>query len=526
MSADSIGRRMGRATLVMVVSVLLSRVMGFVREMVIAAHAGASAETDVYFAAFTIPDFLNHLLAGGALSITFIPIFSRYLAEGDEAEGWRVTSVVVTNMTAIALPAIALLMIFAEELVPLIAPGFDTARRAACAYLVRIILPAQYLFYVGGVLMAVQYAHERFLLPALAPIVYNLGIIAGGLALAPWIGMDGFCWGVLAGAFAGNFALQILGARRVGLRFAPSLRFRDPAFLEFLKLSLPLMLGLSLILADEWIGKALGSYLAAASISWLNYARTLMRIPTAVVGQAAGVASFPFLSRLAAEGKKAELERTLGQALRCVLTFIVPASALCAVLGREMAIVLFGRGRFTTADAAAVGDTLFWFSLGIFAWGAQGILARGFYALKDTLTPTLVGTLFTAAVLPLSWVLMGPMAQEGLALASSIGIVGYALSLYWLFHRRLAGCGAAGEAARNAAHFAKVLVGSAAAGLAAHGFLHALGDAVPWSTLWGSLLRCALGGLAAALVYTAAALALRVEGFSRVLGRLGRAAPR
>src|SRR5205807_538364 len=114
--------------------------------------------------------------------------------------------------------------------------------------------------------------------------------------------------------------------------------------------------------------------LIPASISWLNYARTLMRVPTAILGQAAGVASFPFLSRLAAEGKNAELERTLGRALRGVLLLIVPASALCAVLGREMAVLLFGRGKFTAADAAAVGGTLFWFSLGIFAWGAQAIL--------------------------------------------------------------------------------------------------------------------------------------------------------
>ena len=522
-SPESINRRMGRAALIMVMSVLLSRVMGFVREMVIASNAGASAETDLYFAAFTLPDFLNHLLAGGALSITFIPIFSRYLAAGDEAGGQRFASVVLTNMTVFGLPLIVALEFLADSLVPLIAPGFTDAQVVACARLVRIILPAQYFFYVGGILMAAQYSHERFLVPALAPIIYNAGIIVGGVALAPWLGMEGFCWGVLLGAFAGNFAIQYLGARRVGLRLHWHFSIRHPGFIEFFKLSIPLMLGLSLILVDEWIGKALGSYLVPASISWLNYARTLMRVPIAIVGQAAGVASFPFLSRLAAEGKHDELERTTGRALRMVLLVILPVSALCAVLGREMATILFGRGRFLSSDAIAVGDTLFWYSLGIFAWGAQGILARGFYALRDTITPTVIGTLFTGAVFPLSYWLMGSMQHEGLALASTVGIVGYAIALYLLFHRRMTKAGArTDEAGRTLRHFLKTLLAAGLAGLAAWGALRLCGEAIPWQRLWGSLVRCAVAGLAAGLTYVAVATVLKLEGLGEVLGKLTR----
>ena len=523
MSNESIGRRMGRAALIMVASVLLSRIMGFVREAVIANNAGANAETDVYFAAFTIPDFLNHLLAGGALSITFIPIFSRYLAGGDEKAGWRFASVVLTNMTAFGLPLIGLMEIFAADLVPLIAPGFDPARAQACAHLVRIILPAQYFFYVGGILMAAQYSHERFLIPALAPIIYNAGIILGGVALAPWLGMEGFCWGVLIGAFAGNFAIQWFGARKVGLRVHFELSLLHPGFVEFFKLSVPLMLGLSLILVDEWIGKALGSYLLPASISWLNYARTLMRVPIAIVGQAAGVASFPFLARLAAQGRIDEVERTTGRALRMVLLVIFPVSVLCTVLGREMAMILFGRGKFQPADAVAVGDTLFWFSFGIFAWGAQGILARGFYALKDTITPTVVGTLFTAAVLPLSYVLMEPMAHRGLALASTIGIVAYACVLYVLFHRRMTRAGArTDEASRTRIHFFKCATATAVAGAATWGALRLVDDALPWERLYGSLARCALGGVVAVVVYVVAARVLRIDGIEELLGKVRR----
>jgi len=523
MTQETISRRMGRAALIMVASVLLSRMMGFVREAVIANNAGANAETDVYFAAFTIPDFLNHLLAGGALSITFIPIFSRYQSAGDLAGGWRFGSVVLTNMTVFGLPLIGLMEIFAEDLVPLVAPGFDAARVEQCAHLVRIILPAQYFFYVGGILMAAQYSHERFLIPALAPIVYNAGIILGGVALAPWLGMEGFCWGVLFGAFAGNFAIQYFGARRVGMKLRFELSLLHPGFVEFFKLSVPLMLGLSLILVDEWIGKALGSYLLPASISWLNYARTLMRVPIAIVGQAAGVASFPFLSRLAAEGRMDELERTTGRALRMVLLVILPLSACCALLGREMAVVLFGRGKFQPSDAVAVGDTLFWFSLGIFAWGAQAILARGFYALKDTLTPTLIGTAFTGAVFPISWLLMEPMAHRGLALASTIGIVAYALVLYVLFHRRMAKRGArTDEASKTLVHFTKAVSATLAAAGAIYGVLHLIGAALPWQTLHGALLRCLIGGVVAAVVYVVVARLLKLEGLDDVLKKLTR----
>jgi putative peptidoglycan lipid II flippase len=516
---------MGRATLIMVASVLLSRIMGFVREAVIAALLGANAKTDVYFSAFTIPDFLNHILAGGALSITFIPIFSRFLADKEEAKGWRLTSVVLSNMTLLAIPAILLLEIFAEELVPLVGPGFSEAQAAECAYLVRVILPAQYFFYTGGILMAVQYAHERFLLPALAPIVYNLGIIAGGAILAPYIGIEGFCWGVLFGAFAGNLGLQILGARKIGFRFRLEVALRDPGFIEFLKLSLPMMLGFSLILVDEWIGKALASYLISATISWLTYARTLMRVPIAILGQAAGVASYPFLARLAAEGKLGELEATLGRALRNVLLYIVPASALCAVLGREMAMILFGRGKFTPADAVAVGETLFYFSLGIFAWGAQAILSRGFYALRDTITPTVVGTIFTGLVLPVSYVLMDPMEHRGLALGSSVGIISYAICLYWLFHRRMGASRAAGEAARTASHFFKLMVAGAGMAAAIYGVLQVLGDALPWQRAWGSLARCFVGGAVGLAVFALLAMLLRVEGLSRIWLRLRRLLP-
>ena len=226
---DRPGRQMGRAAALMMGSVLLSRILGYARDAVIAWQHGATPETDAYFVAFTIPDFLNYLLAGGALSITFIPIFARYLAEGKEEEGFRSFSTIATVMGIGMLFFIVLGEFLAGRVIPLLAPGFSPEQAELAARLTRIVLPAQIFFYIGGLLMAVQYARKQFFLPALAPLIYNAGIIAGGLLLGRDHGMEGFAWGVLAGAFLGNFVLQIHGARRGGLSFSPGSTFQTRA---------------------------------------------------------------------------------------------------------------------------------------------------------------------------------------------------------------------------------------------------------------------------------------------------------
>ena len=198
--------------------------------------------------------------------------------------------------------------IFAPQLVELIAPGFSPAEKARVIFLTRLMLPAQICFYQGSILSAVQYAKGQFVVPSLAPVVYNLGIILGGVLLSPRIGITGFAVGVLAGAVAGNFLLQVYGARRAGARFSPNLDVRHPGFWLFIKLTIPIMLALSLVFTDDWIMRWFGSSLQAGAISWLNYAKNLMRVPLGVVGQAVGVASFPFLAQLYSGGKAGRAE--------------------------------------------------------------------------------------------------------------------------------------------------------------------------------------------------------------------------
>lgn len=425
------------ATLLWMASVLLSRIMGFLREIVIARQVGANAQTDVYFAAFTIPDFVNYLLAGGALSITFIPIFSQYMAEGREDEGWRVFST-ITSFLFVALGGlIGLAMIFTPAITPWIAEGFTPAQQESLVHLTRILLPAQMFHFQGFLLSAVQMAKGQHRWPALAPLVYNGGTILGGLLLGSTLGMEGFAWGVLGGAFLGSFVLQIYGARKVGLQWSFRLDLKHPGFTKYLKLSLPIMVGQSLVVWDEWLTRYFGSFLTAASISWLNYGRKLALVPQAVFGQAAGAASYPYLARKAAEGQLAEVHNALNQALRGVLVMAIGTQVVLMVAAYEICYILFHSEKFSDADVAATGATLLLFSLGIAAWSMQGLVARGFYALQDTLTPTAVGTLMTLASAPLYWFLAHQMAHSGLALASTIAITLYTTVLYLFLCRRL-----------------------------------------------------------------------------------------
>ena len=509
------GRQMGRAAALMMASVFLSRILGYARDAVIAYQHGATPETDAYFAAFTIPDFLNYLLAGGSLSITFIPIFARCLAEGREEDGFRSFSAIATVMGIAMVFFIVLGEFLAERIIPLIAPGFPPDQVATAARLTRIVLPAQIFFYLGGLLMAVQFARKQFFLPALAPLVYNAGIIAGGLLMGREHGMAGFAWGVVAGSFLGNFALQAYGARRGGLPFSPRIDLQDPGFREFVRLSIPIMLGFSLVVVDEWTTRVFGSFLLAGAITWLNNARRLMQVPVGIFGQASGVASYPFLAGLAAEGKKGELWDTLSLTLRWVFLVSAGVAAMTFVLSREVVLVVFQRGAFTIDDTLRTAEALSAFCLGIPFWCSQAIVARGFFAMRDTWTPTLVGTAAWLVALPAYYFLQQSHGVFGLALASTVGIFLYAVALYGILMRRTVGRPGAPELLE----YGKLALAAILAGVAGHYALGAASGFLPWETLWGSVVRLAGGAAAVGVVYFFLGLMLKSSTFRTIRGR-------
>ncbi len=423
------------ATVLLMAAVMLSRLLGYLREAYIAWAFGAGLETDAYVAAFTLPDWLNYLVAGGTASITFISIFARYAGEQREEEGWKAFSIVITVMTAALAVGVAIAEIFAPAILGWFFPRFTPEQLALCVHLTRILLPAQIFFYAGGIVSAVLLSRRLFLLPALGGVFYNLGIILGGVVLGRQLGIASLAYGALAGAVAGPFLMNLVGAVRGGMHYRLSMDIRHPAFLEWVKLSVPLMLGVTLVAADEWILRFFAAG-GTGDISRLNYAKRLFAVPIAVLGQAAGQASLPFYARLFGEKKMEEFASTVGRSVTRLVTVSFLVSAWMAACALPLVDLVYRRGRFGFSDSQQTAIFFFWFALSLALWSAQALWARAFYAAGDTLTPMIAGTLITLASLPVySW-MYAHYAATGLAVASDIGILAHTVALALLLERR------------------------------------------------------------------------------------------
>lgn len=426
----------GLAAVALGISVFLSRILGLVRDKIISYYFGSGMESDVYFTAFVVPDFISYLLAGGYFSITLVPLLSRRFLE-DEDDAWRFFSAAVCWAT-LAISLFCLLgWLFAPQLAKLVAPGFSGEKSLLLARYLRIILPAQIFFLPGACFTAVLYCRKQFTVPALTPLFYNGAIILGGLAglaIAPEQGMEGFCWGVLAGAFAGSFALPLWAVRAGGLRFAP--RLAHPMMKTVLKLALPLMLGQSIVSLDEQFIRIFGSLAHEGSVSLLSYARRIMLVPVGVIAQAAGLASFPFLAGLVAKGDKRGFEASLNTTLQNALLVAFPVSLWMMVAAEPIMRLVFQQGSFTPQAAAQSGLLLAVMMASVVFWTIQQIMGRAYYACQDTLTPALLGTLATVVTLGAYYygaISLGPL---GIAFAGAFGVALYTGLLCVVWWRR------------------------------------------------------------------------------------------
>ena len=423
------------ATVLLLVAILLSRVVGFLREMYIAWAFGANSITDAYNAGFTIPDWLNYLVAGGTASITFVSIYTRFLAENREEEARKTFSAVITIMTAVMAVGIILAEIFAPQLDRLMFSKFPPAEFALCVHLTRILLPAQLFFYVGGVVSAILLSRRMFLLPAIGPLVYNGGIILGGLLFSRRLGISALAYGAVAGAFVGIFLINAIGASRLGVGYRPSFDVRNAAFREWVRLSIPLMLGVSLVTADDWILR----YFAAGGIgdiTRLNYAKRLFQVPIAVLGQAASQASLPFFARLFGEKKFGEFAETVNASVYRILAAALLVSSFMTVAALPLIDLVYRRGHLHFSDSQTTAIYFFWFSLSLAFWSAQGLYARAFYAAGNTLTPMIASTVITIASLPIYSALYHAFSARGLVIASDIGIAANCIGVAFLLNRR------------------------------------------------------------------------------------------
>ena len=477
------------AAVILAASVLLSRVLGFVREAVLANRVGAGAEMDAYRAAFQIPDLLNYFLAGGALSIAFIPMYARVRGRDGEAAAEHLFAVVLGTVSAIAVLATLLLWWWADVLIALQFPRFDADTQALTVHLTRIVLPAQICFVAGGIVRAVLMARDRFATQALTPVLYNLGIIAAGLAFAEGLGVEGFAWGALGGAVVGALLVPLAdahwGARlKLGFRIAPL----DPDLWRYLLVAAPLMLGLSLLTVDEWYERWFGALLEPGTVARLGYARQLMLAPVAVAGQAIAMAALPTLSRLWSEKRIGELDTTVLNTLRTGVGLAALGGAALFALSEPLVAFVYQHGRFTAADTEVVAALLRILSFAVPGWILQQIVVRAFFARGDTWRPMLLATGIALLAIPL-YLALGPrFGAEGLAAAGAIAMTCNAL-LTLLYARRLHG---APDLAALAGTAGRALVIAAAAASTA-----AL--AVEWSKDAVPLLQLAVSGVAFAI---------------------------
>src|ERR1700686_2530417 len=423
------------ATLLLMTAVMLSRVIGYVREAYIAYAFGAGPATDAHVAGFPIPDWLNYLVAGGTASITFVSIYTRFLAEKREDDAQKTFSAIITIMTAVLGVGIILAEIFAPQLDRLMFSKFQPDEFRLCVHLTRILLPAQLFFYVGGVVSAVLLSRRIFLLPAIGPIIYNAGIILGGLLFSRRLGISALAYGAVAGAFVGIFLINAIGAAQLGVGYKLSFEVRNPAFREWVRLSIPLMLGVSLVTADDWILRYFASG-AVGDITRLNYAKRLFAVPIAVLGQATSQASLPFFAKLFGEKRLREFADTVnGSIYRIVATSLLATSFMMAA-ATPLIDLVYRRGHFTFSDSQETALYFFWFSLSLCFWSAQGLYSRAFYAAGNTLTPMIACSLITLASIPMYSALFHKFSTVGLAMASDLGIVANTLALAILLDRR------------------------------------------------------------------------------------------
>jgi putative peptidoglycan lipid II flippase len=422
------------ATLLLMVAIMLSRVIGYLREAYIAYAFGAGAATDAYVAAFTLPDWLNYMLAGGTASITFISIFTRYTSEGRGHDAQKAFDTVITVMSAVLTVFIILAEIFTPQFTRWWFPDFTPHQIELCVYLTRVLLPGQLFFIIGGVVSAVLLSRRMFLIPALAPVLYNLGIILGGVFLAHRFGVASLAYGALAGAFVGPFFINAIGASRTGVKYRLSFDFRHPGFIEWLTMSIPLMLGVSLVAADDWIMRHFASG-GRGDITMLNYAKRLFAVPIAVLGQAAGQASLPFFAKLFGEGKKKEFSQLVNASVYRISAVSLLTTALMCVTAFPVIDLVYRRGHFNVSDSQQTSVYFFWFALSLIFWSAQGLYARAYYAAGQTLKPMVASTIVTICSIPVYASLFHKFGAPGLAMASDVGILANTVVLAVLLHQ-------------------------------------------------------------------------------------------
>lgn len=503
------GRQIAQAAGVLVLGFVLSRLLGLLRDAILAAIFGGGSAFEAYVAAARPPETLFFVVAGGALGSAFIPTFTSYLEQGEQEEAWHLANAAITLMALIMVVLAGLAAIFARPIVAgVLAPQFEPQKQALAANLMRIMMLSPIIFSISGLLMGILNAHQRFLLPAVAPALYNLGIIFGALFLSPTMGVYGLAWGVVLGALL-HLLVQVPGLTALRMPYRPVFDVRHAGVREVARLMGPRVLGLAVVQVNFWVNIALASGMVEGSVAALTRAWVVMLLPQGIIAQSVANAVFPTFSIHAARGEQERLRLALGEVLRAVLFLAIPASVGLFVLRLPIVRLLFERGAFTPEDSAATAWALLFYGLGLVAHALVEIVTRAFYALHDTRTPVLVGSgaMILNVLLSLTlirWIgdptslTQGPFA--GLALANTLATTLEGTALLLLIRRRVGGL----EERRTAIGLLKSTTASIGMGLA-------LWVLLPLIEKWGQYIGPLAGVFAGGSIFIALAWLLGSE---------------
>lgn len=424
------------AAFLVAISSFASRLLGVLRDRILAGQFGAGTELDIYYAAFRIPDFLYNLVVLGALSAGFIPVLTRMIKEGEgrrggSQEAWRLSSNIANLLSVVLIAASILAILFIGPLIRLLTPGFSAEAVAQTAALSRIMFLSPLLLGLSGVVGGILQSAKRFFSYSLAPIFYNLGIIAGALWLAPRLGLAGLAWGVVIGA-AAHLLVQMPALAKLGFRYRPVLYLRDSATLLIARMTGPRLMSLAVSQVNLFLVTFLASRLEEGSLSVFNLANNIQSFPVGIFGISFAIAAFPALSE-AVDDPEALAGRFFATA-RQVLFFVVPVTVMFITLRAQIIRVVLGSGDFDWQDTIMTMNTLGFFSLSLFAQALLPLLVRVFYAKHDSKTPFYISLACVIVNLPLSFYLSSRMGVSGLALAFSItSILNFILLWTWLY---------------------------------------------------------------------------------------------
>jgi putative peptidoglycan lipid II flippase len=423
------------ASVLLAASSVASGLVGLARGKYIAWVFGAGPQTDAYMAAFRLPDLMNNFLVGGAVSITFVTILNRYRERGEEDEGERLLFTVLNLMVLVLAAASILLMFLAVPFIRWTNPGFPAAQVVLAADMTRILLPAQIFLFAGSVLGATLLVRKQFLYQAATPILYNIFIIVCGVLLHRKLGVSSLAIGATAGFLFGSLGINALGAARERIRFRWEIDLHHPGLRMWLFMTLPLMFGFTLPFLDQYFAGFYASH-GAGDITRLANAKQLFSAPMAMLAQAAGVASMPFFAQLWAKDERFKFATGVADSVSRVVALSLLATSLMIALSQSAVGLIFGGGRFTPGDVNLTAWFFAFYALSLFAWSAQAIYARAFYAAGITWLPMLASTIILFVAFPLYGFGYRMWGAAGLALASDAGILLQALTLALLLHKR------------------------------------------------------------------------------------------